>query len=102
MTWVKDINSFHNFIGYVVIRAPDRFPIEDYLPLDQQMNLGRAFAELRHGLEFVDPTVAGEEKKQKLSALLDASFAAYSSGDDVKGAHLLQDFEGLIFKNTST
>jgi hypothetical protein len=24
--------------------------------------------------------------------------AAYRAGDEVKGAHLLQDFEGLIFK----
>ncbi len=30
--------------------------------------------------------------------MLGESLAAYLSGSDVKGAHLLQDFEALIFK----
>lgn len=100
MQWVRDIDSFHNFIGYVVVRAPDRFPIEDYLPPDQQMNLDRAFDELRRGLDLVEPEVADEEKKRGLSEILDASFAAYIAGDDAKGAHFLQDFEELIFKGS--
>ena len=31
MTWVRDVSSLYDFIGYVVLRAPDHFPREDYL-----------------------------------------------------------------------
>lgn len=100
MNWVRDINSLYDFIGYVVLRAPDRFPVEDYLPADQQMNLDRAFDELRRGLGLVEPEVANDEKRKGLQQLLDESLNAYRMGDDMKGAHLLQDFEALIFKQT--
>jgi hypothetical protein len=60
--------------------------------------LDRAFAELRNGLQMVDPEVADEQKRERLSSMLDAAQAAYRAGDEVKGAHMLQDFEGLIFK----
>jgi hypothetical protein len=99
VAWIKDINSFYNFIGYVVLCAPDRFPVEDYLAPDQQMNLDKAFAELRKGVDLVDKAVAPDEKRATLLDLLDRSIAAYRSGDDVRGAHLLQDVEALIFKN---
>ena len=98
MIWVRDVDSFYNFIGYVINRAPNTFPVEDYLPPEEQMNLDRAFVELRRGLELVEPGVADEEKKAKLAALLDQSLEAYRSGDEIKGAHLLNDFEGMIFK----
>lgn len=92
------MDSFYNFIGYVVLRAPNSFPVEDYLSAEEQMNLNRAFAELRKGMALIDPEVADQQEREKLSALLDASWAAYQAGDEVKGAHLLQDFESLIFK----
>lgn len=98
MALVHDIDSFYNFIGYVRLTAPDRFPVRDYLKPDQQMNLDRAFAELRNGLQLVDPEVADEKKRAQLSALLEDSLSAYRSSDDIKGAHLLNDFEALIFK----
>lgn len=99
MAWVRDIDSFYNFIGYVINRAPNTFPVEDYLVPSEQMNLDRAFDELRHGLEFVDPEVADNEKKSQLNALLDESLSAYRAGEEIKGAHFLSDFESLIFKS---
>ena len=98
MAWVKDINSFYNFIGYVVLCAPDRFPVEDYLPPDQQLNLEKAFVELRKGVDLIDKAVAPAEKRRSLLQLLDQSLASYRSGDDVSGAHLLQDLDALVFK----
>jgi hypothetical protein len=98
MDWVRNIDTFYNFIGLVVVSAPDRFPIEDYREPDDQLTLERAFVELRRGLEMVDPEVATAEKMPKMSQLLDESLQAYRAGNDVKGAHLLQDFEAMIFK----
>lgn len=99
MAWVKDIDSLYNFLGYVVLRAPNRFPAEDYLPADEQMTLDKAFAELKNGLSFVDPDVVDSEKQRILRSLLEKSYLAYQAGEDIKGAHLLQDLEGLIFKS---
>lgn len=99
MSWVRDIDSFYNFIGYVINRAPNSFPIEDYLPDDEQLNLDRAFNELRYGVSLIETGVADAKKRQKLLSLLDEALAAYRGGADIKGAHLLHDFESQIFKS---
>lgn len=62
------------------------------------MTLEKAFEELEAGLVFVDPDVVGNEAKVRLATLLQESKLAYRSGDRLKGAHTLQDFEALIFK----
>ena len=98
MQWVKDIDSLYNFIGYVILRAPDRFPKEDFLCEAEQMNLEKAFSELRRGIDFVDIDFPGADVDRVLSRLLDSSFASYKMGDDKSGAHLLQDFQDKIFK----
>ncbi len=96
MVWVRDIDSLYNFIGYVVLRAPNRFPIEDYLAPDVQMDLDRAFVELRRGIAFVCPRDSDQE--ETLFRLLDASLIAYKTGNEVSGAHLLHAFQDSIFK----
>ncbi len=98
MDWVKDIDTFYNFIGYVVLSAPDRF-LWKILRDDEQMNLEKAFVELHRGIDLLDIRVADENQKQKLREMLDVSLAAYHAGDDVKGAHTLQDLEAEIFRN---
>ena len=99
MQWIRSVDSLYNFIAYVVGYAPDRFPVEDYLPPDGQMTLERAFEELRMGMQFIDPEVANDQKRSHLKQLLDDAYAAYRRGDERTGARLLQDFEGLIFKS---
>lgn len=95
---MKSVDDLYDHIGYVVLRAPDRFPIEDYLPADQQMTLEMAFEQLRQGVEIAYPNNLHPEKRALLNSLLDQSFAAYRAGEEVKGAHLLQDFQDSIFK----
>jgi hypothetical protein len=98
MRWVRDIDSFYDFISLVVVHAPDEFPVEDYLPDDEQLNLERAFAELRKGVDFVERDFPGADRERGLNALLAEALALYRAGEDVKAAHLLQDFEAKIFK----
>lgn len=95
---IKTVDDLYDHIGYVVLRAPNRFPIEDYLAPDEQMTLDKAFSQLRDGVEVAYPDDYHPDKKPLLYALLDQSLAAYRSGEDVKGAHLLQDFQDNIFK----
>ena len=100
MRWVRDIDSLYNFIGYVVLRAPDRFPREDYLSAEEQMDLEKAFIELRRGIDLIEPDMADVAKRKHLASILDQAFAAYKSDEVYKGAHLVQDFQDLIFKRS--
>jgi hypothetical protein len=70
MRWVRNLEGLHDFIGFVVLRAPHRFPIEDYRAADDQLNLDRAFEELRLGLEFVAPRDADPGFHYRLGEVL--------------------------------
>ncbi len=99
MLKLRYIDDLYDFLGYVILSAPDNFPVEDFLAADDQMNLNKAFKQLRDGVEIAYPETFFPEKKPALYALLDRSLAAYRAGDDVASAHLLQDFEASIFKD---
>jgi hypothetical protein len=95
---VTSIDSLYDFIGYVVLCAPDNFPAEAYLPPEDQMSLEKAFGELRDAVQLIDSEVASDEKRERIYALLDQALAAYRNHDDFRGAHLLQDFQDAIFE----
>ena len=99
MAWVRDISSLHDFIGYVVLSAPNQFPKEDYLSDAEQMNLERAFDELRRGIALIEKDFPGADVERGLSLVLDESLAHYRAGDELRGAHRLQDFEKLTFRS---
>ena len=97
MAWVRDVNSLYNFIGYVVLRAPDQFPREDYLPDDEQLTLDKAFEELRTGVHLVQADFPERQLTGELQVILDESLALYRAGERVAAAHRLQDFSSAIF-----
>lgn len=96
-TWIKDLDSFWDFIGYVVLSAPDHFAEEDFLQPDEQMNLERAFEEMRDAMNLFPPSKLNDAERSDALSLLQKSLDSYRAGDDVKGAHLLQDFQTLVF-----
>lgn len=98
MRRVKSLDRLYDFIATVVLYAPDRFPKRDYLKPEEQLNLERAFEELNSGMEYVREKIKDQGRLDELQQILDDSLAAYRVGDDVKGAHLLQDFEEIVFK----
>jgi hypothetical protein len=96
--WVDSVESFRDFISVVVVHAPDEFPVEDYLRPDEQLNLEKAFAELRDGLKILINAGQNAAPAGELFELLSKSLVAYRFGKDVEGAHLLQDFEAKAFR----
>jgi hypothetical protein len=98
MSRIKDIDSLYNFIGYVVLCAPDQFPQRDYLRAEEQMNLEGAFAELSRAIALVERDFPGADEQRGLSTTLSRALACYKDGDTLSGAHALQDFQDLIFK----
>ncbi|MGJ7541906.1 hypothetical protein [Variovorax sp. LT1R16] len=99
MTWVKNVAGFRDFLSLVIVHAPDDFPEEDYLAPGEQLNLVRAFGELYKGLELVSSSAGSNLiDVPALRDLLDRALVAYRAGEDVKGAHLLQEFEAAAFR----
>lgn len=62
------------------------------------MNLEKAFDELRNGLVFAGVRVKNAEVLSRLRSLLDDSLIAYQQRDELKAAHLLQDFETILLR----
>lgn len=101
MNWVESVDDLWDFIAYVMGGAPNHFPKEDFLPDDQQMNLERAFEQLRRGVEIAYTDDYFPEKRVMLNEILDRSYALYKAGDDVAAGHLLNEFEDNIFQKES-
>lgn len=97
MAWVRDVSNLYNFIGYVVLRAPDQFPREDYLRDDEQMTLDKLFDELRAGVQLVQADFPERQIFGQLQDILDESLALYRSGESVAAAHRPQAFSSAIF-----
>ena len=95
---VESVDDLWNHIAYVIAYAPDQFPVEDFLADNEQMNLDRAFDQLRQGIKVAYPESSFESKRIDLNNILDRSYSAYRAGDDVAGGHLLNEFQDNIFK----
>jgi hypothetical protein len=98
MIWVRNLRDFHDFIGYVILSAPDDFPKENYLPAEEQMTFKQAFEELHTGLGFVDEKSVGHARKAEMKKMLIDAQQAYVSGDLTEGIDLLARLQKLIPK----
>ncbi|PPU68745.1 hypothetical protein [Xanthomonas pisi] len=98
MAWVDSIDGLYDFIGLVVLSAPDQFRNPGFLAPEDTLNLERAFIELRSGIALVLQDFPDADNGGRLSRVLDRSLAMYKAGDTCGGAHSLQDFQDLIFK----
>lgn len=97
MSWVQSTNDLRDFLSLVVLYAPDEFPKEDYLEEHEQLDLDTAFSEITKGLELLKSNFPESSSYERLESLLTQALSAYQAGNDVKGAHLLQEFEALAF-----
>jgi hypothetical protein len=95
---MTSVDDLWDHIAYVMAYAPDQFPYRDFLPDDQQMNLDRAFEQLRQGVEIAYPEPEFASKRTTLNDILDRSYAGYRAGEDVAAGHLLNEFQDNVFK----
>jgi hypothetical protein len=93
----RTVAKYHDFLVYVYIHAPDGFPKEDYLQPHEQMNLNRAFLRLLDHLPDVSSRIKEPRKLLVLRELLVLAKEAYEENNDVRGAQILQEFEGMVW-----
>ena len=89
-------SQFRNTIAFVQSYAPDRFPVEDYLPQDEQPNLDGMFWTLFEDLRHARGA-SNQQQRKKLERLLQDSHANYEKGDRQAGLKALQTFEDEAF-----
>jgi hypothetical protein len=94
---IDHLKDYYSFIGFVVLCAPDDFPHRDWRPAGEQLSLANVYDRLRNELEPVARDVGAIHKLDALRELLERSLSAYRSGEEVIGAHLLQDFRSALF-----
>jgi len=94
---METIDDLWEHIAYTLAYAPNNFPWEDFLQDNQQMNLDRAFEQLRQGVLVAYPEGSAASKRTSLFDLLDQSFLAYAKGDELTGGRILHDFQDSIF-----
>jgi hypothetical protein len=92
--WVYDKDSFYDFLGFMIVHAPD-FPEEDFFEDDEQLDIEKAFAELSEGLRFIVPLVPAVQA-EKLKAIVQQSQLCFQSDDEQRGTALLQELDEMI------
>jgi hypothetical protein len=95
---MESVDDLWNHIAYVMAYAPTSFPYRDFIPADQQMNLDRAFDQLRTGVNIAYPEASFADKRASLFNLLDQAYAAYKEENEIRAGHILNEFQGGIFK----
>jgi len=96
---MESVDDLWDHIAYVLAYAPNDFPYRDFLPADQQMNLDRAFEQLRQGIEIAYPEQKMSAKRSVLGQLLDDAYSAYRNNEPIKAGHLINQFQDGIFKS---
>jgi hypothetical protein len=91
-----DLHGFKDFVGYVLLCAPDLFPYDDWLPLDLQMNLDRAFAGLRFGLDITEREKGPLQVIQECRRLTEDARQNYAIGKNLEGRRKLQEMDKLL------
>jgi len=96
---INKLSDLSDRIGFTLLSAPDRFPAVGAFGSDQKKNLLIAFDILHEGFPLVEKKIKDPAQLEKLQQLLKDALLAYQQGERKKGAHLLQDFEEIVFPN---
>lgn len=94
---IQRLSELSDRLGFTVLAAPDRFPMVGSFGNDQNKNLVVAFERLEEGLPLVEKKIKDQAVLERLRNLLRDALFAYQQGDRKKGAHLLQDFQNIVF-----
>lgn len=92
----RDLHGFKDFVGFVVMCAPDMFPFDDWREAGQQMNLDRAFVGLRHGTNVTAQEKGDSPLLAQCRALVEDAYERYQAGQDHAGQLKLEEVAALL------
>lgn len=94
---IKNLADLNDYIGFVVLSAPSKFPKIGPFSGNPQADVTHAFIQLNEGMRLLEKKLKSDEQMERLRKILDDSRNAYLQGDSKRGAHLLQDFQDIVF-----
>jgi len=94
---IENLSDLRARISWIVLSAPDQFPTTGSFSGDQSKNLVIAFDLVQAGFPLVEKKIKDPVQLEQLRKLLHDALVAYQHGEDKRGAHLLQDFQGIVF-----
>ena len=89
----QDVHSFKDFLGMVIVCAPDNFVTCDWLSAAEQTDLKRAFEGLSYGLNLVEREFGTSDGLNRARVLVSESLEAYRSGSEIAGQQKLEVLE---------
>lgn len=100
----ESLGQYHDSWATIILCAPDRFPeyTWDTPPRSQAQRLEEAFASLREGIHFAEKRLKVPRLVGVFRELLKMSHEAYLDSDGKRGAHVLQEAEGLVWPSRAS
>ena len=96
--WCENLGELIDFIAYVVLYGPNEFPKREWVKPEEQLNLDRAFEELRYGLNRATEEVGEVPAISTARTILEEAYTHYREGRINPGAWKLQEMSQLLEK----
>lgn len=93
-----DLHSFKDYVGFVKLCLPDRFPHRDGVAAGGQWSLNLAFEGLRLGLNMAVEEKGEQPEFTESRRLIEEAYDAYKSGDIRSGFMKLELVQKLLGK----
>lgn len=94
---IKNLSDFRARLSWLVLCAPENFPINSGgFGDNQRRNLDLAFLLLNEGLEALPKKLRESTHMPTVLRLLNQAHAAYIGGEEKEGAHLIQDVLNIV------
>lgn len=100
----ESLGRYHDSWAKIILCAPDRFPEYDWdlPPRSQSQRLEEAFASLQAGRHFAEKKLKTSRHIGVFRELLNMSHEAYLAADSKRGAHILQEAEGMVWRSRAS
>jgi hypothetical protein len=98
MSWRHELSVLKDTIAYVMAGAPGSFPYREYLPSDQQMNLDRAFDQVREQFDKVSKSCGDTPEMDECRKGIENAYQCYREGDTKAGLLKIQDVLHLLMR----
>ncbi len=94
----NDLHSFKDYVGFVQLCSPNKFPRREGAAASSPWTLALAFEGLRQGLEMAVREKGAQKEFANSCRLVEEAFEAYKSGDIRSGFVKLEQVQKLLGK----
>jgi hypothetical protein len=94
----SDLHSFKDYVGFVKLCAPDRFPHREGVVPDEQWTVDLAFDGLRLGMDMATKEKGELPAFDQCRKLIEEAYPCYKGGNRREGYFKLEEVQKLLKK----